>query len=379
MNAKRSSRANINPDRTGGRDRKVAVKPPVVAFSDDFTFPDNPPRPYETSELGAKARQRGFVDAETPQAQHILETIGFQHASGYFNLFKDKDGRVEDGASMKELHAVILFDRKLQALIVEYIGLFELKFRARYSYSMSQRKGAFAHRDPRNFKNRAHFDSFLKSYSREFQRQLDKNREIAVFFNQYGDAPIWAAVEIMSFGTLSKLYRNTKAKAVKRDVAEAFGTNVDDFESWTRSLSGVRNTCAHFGRLSGTPLVIRPRMIPGLNADNGTPFYALLVLARLFRNCKVFDDDETLSYNFAMMRDAVQLFVDFEDVLSRCKIPGNWLALLVGAATESADLSIADDFVNRDKASGRVWLRLYSSDGDFLDIGRAANSSFGDG
>ncbi|MEI4907989.1 Abi family protein, partial [Klebsiella pneumoniae] len=91
-----------------------------------------------------------------------------------------------------------------------------LQFRAQYSYALSAERGAFAHRNPRNFKNPDYFDSFLASYQKEFNRQLrNRNREISRAYEEYGDAPTWLAVEIMSFGTLSMLFKNTRSAKVR--------------------------------------------------------------------------------------------------------------------------------------------------------------------
>lgn len=194
----------------------------------------------------------------------MLETIGYQHVSSYFDLFKDANGDIIQGASVKQLHRAILFDRKLQALLLEYIGLFELQFRARFSYMLSLKRGAFAHRNPKNFKDRKKFDDFLRRYGQEFNRQLkNRNTEITKAYDTYGDAPVWLAVETMSFGTLSMLYQNTKSKEIRNGVARHFGVTPEELESWARALSSVRNICAHFNRLCGTKPVSRPKKISG--------------------------------------------------------------------------------------------------------------------
>lgn len=210
--------ANIGNDRTGGSRRKARVRPPVAHFEEHFTPKATAPEPYEIESLGQHAAEKGFVDALTTQAQCVLEKIGYQHASSYFDMFKRSDGTFSPDATMKLLHRLILFDRKYEALLMEHIGLFELQFRARYAYFMSLKRGAFAHRNPKNFKNQDYFRSFLKNYQREFNRQLsNRNGDMIRAYEMYGDAPIWLAVEAMSFGTLSKLYSNTKSKEVRAD------------------------------------------------------------------------------------------------------------------------------------------------------------------
>lgn len=230
-------------DRTGGGRRKGGVKPPVVHFSDGFSPTSKSPEPFDVSELRKHAAARGFVDGDTPQAEYMLNRISYQHASSYFDLFKDGGGSLGRSASLKLVHRAILFDRKLQSLLMEYIGLFELQFRAQYSYHLSREKGAFAHRYAKNFKDPDHYNGFLKRYEDEFNRQLRAgNAEVRAAYERYGDVPVWVAVEIMSFGTLSMLYRNTKSKVVRSRVASSFGIDSDTLASWRAAMTDGGNT-----------------------------------------------------------------------------------------------------------------------------------------
>ncbi|MCI8451166.1 MAG: Abi family protein [Eggerthellaceae bacterium] len=349
-------------DRTGGSRRKARVNPPVVHFSGQFTPKSEAPAPYEMGSLGRHAVERGFLDGGTDQAKYILDRIGYQHASAYFDLFKNADGEIGPDASMKELHKVILFDRKFQALLMEYIGLFELQFRAQYAYLMSLERGAFAHRNPRNFKDEDHFAGFLKRYEDEFNRQLKKgNRDLSRAYEEYGDAPTWLAVEIMSFGTLSMLFNNTKSKAVRNGVAQSFGTTAENLVSWTRAISGVRNTCAHFGRLCGTKLSSRPKMLPGVPGDNGNPMYIVPILMSLLNSRTLFPDDTSLSYGLTFVRDAMQLFCDFEDILSRCRIPRNWEEMIYSKEVFGASAIAMESMKNR-KPGRRLVLKVAAGD-----------------
>ena len=61
-----------------------------------------------------------------------------------------------------------------------------------------------------------------------------------------GELPIYALVEVFSFGTLSKFYKNMK-NVDKKVVAKSFGIGYTYLESWLESISYVRNICAHYG------------------------------------------------------------------------------------------------------------------------------------
>lgn len=316
----------INCDRTEGGRRKIGVNPSVDCFSRDFSPQNTSPEPFTIESLGRHAVERGFADGMSEQSTSILMRIGYQHASGYFKLLESDESQP---MSMKRLHRLILFDRKLESLLMEYIGLFELQFRAQYSYALSAERGAFAHRNPRNFKNPDYFDSFLASYQKEFNRQLrNRNKEISRAYEEYGDAPTWLAVEIMSFGTLSMLFKNTRSAKVRSSVAASFHADSEHFESWTRTLSSIRNTCAHFGRLCGTRLVSKPKRIPGAKGDNGSPFYALMLLVYMLSGELFFEDDPSLAYSACLLADTGRLFSEFNEVLKSAGIPSDWSDLM---------------------------------------------------
>lgn len=364
--------ANIGNDRTGGSRRKARVRPPVAHFEEHFTPKATAPEPYEIESLGQHAAEKGFVDALTTQAQCVLEKIGYQHASSYFDMFKRSDGTFSPDATMKLLHRLILFDRKYEALLMEHIGLFELQFRARYAYFMSLKRGAFAHRNPKNFKNQDYFRSFLKNYQREFNRQLsNRNGDMIRAYEMYGDAPIWLAVEAMSFGTLSKLYSNTKSKEVRAEVAAGFGASPEELESWIRALSSVRNTCAHFGRLCGTKLVRRPKKIPGIDLDNASPFYPVLLLGYMARDWPLFADDTTLAYSLSLLIDVSQLFFDFSDIYELTGLPDNWASILFSNHIINNGPALSNEFFQFDKDSGKVWFRIRSDDGEIVEVGKS--------
>ena len=319
----------INSDRAEGSRGNVGINPSAIHFSTAFKPLADPPEPMKLCDLRKHAEAHGFADGNTSQAEYILNRISYQHASGYFKLLENESGSMPEGTSMRTLHRIILFDRKLQSLLMEYIGLFELQFRAQYSYRLSIERGAFAHRIRENFKKRDHFKNFLQSYQKEFRRQI-KNRNFAVAnaYSKYGDAPTWIAVEIMSFGTLSMLYSNTRSAKVRDGVAESFGVTQEELVSWARAISGVRNTCAHFGQICGRGLVSRPKRIYGAKGDNGTPFYIVMILVKLLNSPRYFPDDTSLSYGIMLVNATVRLFNEFEDVLELCGIPSDWRMLI---------------------------------------------------
>jgi abortive infection bacteriophage resistance protein len=71
-------------------------------------------------------------------------------------------------------------------------------------------------------------------------------------------------LEVISFGTLSKLYSNLiPAIKAKDDIAKDLNTvNHSYLHSWLLSVAHIRNICAHHGRLWNKNLPGRPKLLP---------------------------------------------------------------------------------------------------------------------
>lgn len=115
------------------------------------------------------------------------------------------------------------------------------------------------YRDKKNFINeKSHQDSLS-----ELDMLIEKSRKGELFvehhFQKYdGEFPIWAAIEVTSFGFLSKFYRNL-SEDLKRHIAKNYyNVTYLYMESWLQTLSNVRNVCAHYGRLYNKQLTFKP-------------------------------------------------------------------------------------------------------------------------
>lgn len=323
----------MGTNRAGGSSGDVSVNPPAASFSRktenrrieirlelDFKPKSNPPDVLRTEELLSCLSKR-YIDARTKQAGLFLDTVGYEHAKRYL----PQSGIM----TLRRGHDLMLFDIEYQSILLKYIGLFEIAFRARYSRQMAELRGPFAHRDRRNFINGDYFNGFLATYGLELSRAISHKGPMRDAYAEYGDLPIWKSVEVMSFGTLSKLYRNTKSKAVKRNVAEAFGVDPTTLSSWLRTLTLIRNQCAHFSRLAGTSLKSQPKQIDGVKLSTSSHFYIVLLLIRLLHEVSTFEDDPTLNHDVLLIGDISNLIYQGGEMAQVAGIPFNWRTAMI--------------------------------------------------
>ena len=120
--------------------------------------------------------------------------------------------------------------------------------------------GVLGYQDPQNFSSSVFHHSFIQ----EAQNEINRNRRapfIKNFQENYEDGaiPFYALVEIFSFGTLSKFFKNLK-NPDKKAIASTYQVAFPYLESWIESISYVRNICAHYGRFYNTKLTKKPKL-----------------------------------------------------------------------------------------------------------------------
>jgi abortive infection bacteriophage resistance protein len=218
---------------------------------------------------------RGLV-IDAP-AEKQLARIGYYRLSGYWFPFQDKenDDHFIRGTSLAQIIELYEFDRALRALLFEYAGIIEIQARTLIANHMGIECGTFAHIEPDNFYDKRHHAAFMDKYRAEVARQMGKSPFVTHNMSTYGELPIWAAVEVISLGTLSKLYGNIKSAKVRKGIAKTCYLSWKRYKNWLEVLSYIRNACAHHQRLYGRSL---PYTVDLRGDNNGTSLYAVFLI-----------------------------------------------------------------------------------------------------
>ncbi|WP_434799726.1 Abi family protein [Terrisporobacter vanillatitrophus] len=103
---------------------------------------------------------------------------------------------------------------------------------------------------------------------------------------------MWVAVEIMSFGTLSKLYSNMLPQDTTYIKKELCNINPKLVNSWLHSLTHLRNVCAHYGRIYNTYFpTIKIKNTDKNNVINDKQIFAyILAIKHLIADKAVWND-----------------------------------------------------------------------------------------
>lgn len=240
-------------------------------------------KPYLTiAEQQRLLISRGMEIEDSAKAAEYLQRIGYYRLSAYWHPYRkleqNPDGTFflgngfKDGTKFRHATELYAFDKHLRLLVLDAIERIEISLRTEVALSIG-RHGPVAHRDSAfldgRFTTPAHgrIDSMHASWlARLDDKAATSKEEFAVHFRtKYLDSlmPIWVAVELLDFGPLSHFISGMRFSDLTKISASYGGLRPHLLKSWVRSLTGIRNICAHHSRLWNRPLVDQPALPRG--------------------------------------------------------------------------------------------------------------------
>lgn len=193
---------------------------------------------------------RGLAVADKEIAAQFLSRVNYYRLSGYAIPFLADREHFNPGAEFDDLVAVYRFDRVLRDLLFEALEAAELAYRAVLARKLSEVAGSLGYRDAANFRNASEFAVQLKHFDKTIAESAE--RCMVHFKNNYGNdqIPIWALVEVETFGPVTKLYENAVAP-IQSEIARSYAIGASPLRSYLQHLRVLRNFCAHHARLIG--------------------------------------------------------------------------------------------------------------------------------
>lgn len=280
--------------------------------------------PMTIDEQVENLKNIGLIVDDEEYAKKILNDISyFRLIKAYSLNLKSKNGCYNKQTTFKEIVDLYLFNSNFRQLIFPEIEKVEINVRCRLANFFAEQYGVLGYLQAENFSNENYHVQFLEDIKEEVRRN-SKAPFVRNFKENYegGNLPIYALVEVFSFGTLSKFYKNMLNKD-KKAIAKTFGVGYTYFESWLESISYVRNICAHYGRiynakLSKTPILYKEYTQVGIG--NNRIYGVLLCLKYLLK-----DDD-----HWNLFVDKIELLFDKYPCvqISTMGFPENWKVLL---------------------------------------------------
>ena len=227
--------------------------------------------PIDIPEQISILKKRGLIIANESVALRYFSDISYFRLASYWKTFEIDPASHElvKGTSLQDILTLYAFDRELRDVIFAAIQDIEIALRTRIIHHFSMIHGAFWFMNDALFCDIEIFQRCLSSLQNELARS--KEDFLLVHFKKYDlppMPPVWKTLEIASFGTLSKLYCNMADTSVKKSVAKSFGLPQYRYlESWIRSITVLRNCCAHHARIWNRRFPLMPCLPKTLPLD----------------------------------------------------------------------------------------------------------------
>lgn len=206
-------------------------------------LPSHDDRPLSVTEQVDFLLRRGITIQCRTEVERILGHISFHRLRGYWEPFYDQTAAFRGGISFTEVIKFYNFDQGLRNLLMDAFDHIEVSLRTRWAYVVSYigSGGRLGHLNGNLFGKYHRGD--LEALKREYAKYGSKK-----YHYDFAECPIWAIVEVMSFGLLVKWYSNTR-RPMRRAVADHYKLPENILESLLKHLRIIRNMCAHHEQL----------------------------------------------------------------------------------------------------------------------------------
>ena len=262
-------------------------------------------QPKSGQELIEVLKNRDLSIEDEARALRYLESIGYYRLSGYmFHLqVPGKMHQFTEGTSFNDIINTYKFDKRLRAIVMEYMERIEVALRAKMTDVYSSAHGFFWYASESLFTNKVVAASILAGIKSDFA--IPKETFLKSYKKNYRAEllpPSQMVLETLSLGTLVTLYEALSGTQHKVDIALWFGLPVNVLESWLVWLVNVRNICAHHGRLWNKIVSAKRPLIPekksfkfyvSLHEDFHTKMYGAVALIN--RLLKSFNPDNSFT------------------------------------------------------------------------------------
>lgn len=224
------------------------------------------PRNY-SEQIAHLKNYHGLQIDDVDGATRILRSVNYYRLSAYgIGLKQVNNPEVyRSGISLEHLYRLYTFDAQFRSILTAAIEYLEIDLRTKIAYHLALTYGAEGYRDPKHFTQKtlksgeSVYDTTMRKLDDEIKRQghlpCVKHHK-----QKYGGHfPIWAAVELFTFGMLSSLF-SVMTTEDQKAIAREYKSQPTYLQSWILSLVEVRNRCAHYGCIYNMPLSQAPKL-----------------------------------------------------------------------------------------------------------------------
>lgn len=195
-------------------------------------------------------KNRGLIIDDIEVARRVLSFISYYRLSAY-TLTLRRDDRFYDNVHFSDVLQIYSFDMELRASLMYMLESIEVSMRTYIGYYHAKKYGSLGYCDETAFEDVERFRKFESDYKAAISEYGDKEAFVKHHNDVYGGQfPFWVLLELLTLGTLSRLFKNLTPEIRTEICKNHFGIINDSYiGNWLQGCTILRNICAHRGRL----------------------------------------------------------------------------------------------------------------------------------
>jgi len=186
-----------------------------------------------------------------------LEWNNYYRVKPFFYLFLDtSNARFKEGVTLNDVMYIYRWDARIRHILFKACHTIEIGLRAQLIHHGSIHLGNNFYEIETHFRDDVDnfdFPRYLAEVNYLIQQSKEKigYSEIKKHFDIYDNTqntPAWKVIDLLSFGTLTLLFKYLKKGDAKIQIAQHFGfnkRNINILENWLELTADLRNLCAH--------------------------------------------------------------------------------------------------------------------------------------
>ena len=208
-------------------------------------------KPFKTiEEQIAILENRGLIIDDEDVAKKSLANLNYYRLSAY-TLTLRKEDHFYENVHFSDVMQIYRFDMELRAALMYLLESIEVSMRTYIGYYHAKSFGALGYYREDSFEDVDRFHKFESDYKSAIEEYGDKEIFVKHHNNIYdGKFPIWVLVELLTLGSLSRLFKNLTPEVRDEICKNNYGKINDEYiGNWLQGCTILRNICAHRGRL----------------------------------------------------------------------------------------------------------------------------------
>ncbi|MBW8347885.1 Abi family protein [Bacillus sp. IITD106] len=259
-------------------------------------------------------QNRGVLVEDSECAINTLQRVNYYRLVAYGLTLKNSSNSdtYMEGTTFSKLVSLYEFDKKLRQLLIGALESVEIAFRTHIAYHHAHNYSPLGYENPAHFQDPTYHERFIKN----LERFYDENKtELFIIHHRKkydGVFPFWVAIEVLSFSTLSMLFKNLLHHDKLFISKTYYNVHYKYTESWLHTLATIRNVCAHHGRLYGKKLPISPQLFKKQRKKirSNSLFAAIIVLFKLLNE----KDRNILLISLQALIDEYKEYINLSDI-----------------------------------------------------------------